>query len=142
MADIFVNYRSGDGQAAGRLNDQLEKEFDTFIDVKMEGGDSISAEISDALRNTQVFIAVLGKEWMQPANLERLLDEKDWIRRELLEVRRRKKNNHTPPFVVPVFVERCRIVELVGLAVDGEFDPEHPQSGHVFRVKIRYGARE
>jgi len=105
MAEIFVNYRSGDGQAAGRLNDQLETIFDTFIDEKMESGDSISAEILEALRDTRVFLAVLGKEWMERKNLKRLFSEKDWVRRELLEVHRKKLNVHVPPYIVPVFVD-------------------------------------
>jgi len=88
MADIFINYRHEDGATALLLNKELDREYnlDAFIDTEMGSGAKISETILEALRDTRVFLALIGKEWMKRKNLKRLTDPNDWIRREYLKV--------------------------------------------------------
>ena len=100
MPDIFVNYRHDDGYVAGRLKDRLEAEFDVFIDTGLRPGASLEGEIMPALDQARVILAVIGKEWLQPANLSRLQDKSDWIRCELLRAFDRKD-----ALVIPVLAD-------------------------------------
>jgi hypothetical protein len=84
MFEVFVNYRHDEGNTAGRLAERLEDEFDVFIDTKLEPGASFEGEILPALDASRVVLAVIGKEWLEPSSLDRLKNEEDWVRRELL----------------------------------------------------------
>jgi hypothetical protein len=110
MAEIFINHRRGDAHAARRLHDRLG-ELGAFIDVDMESGDFISKGILNALQDTRIFLAVIGKEWMSLRNLKRLHQKKDWVRVELLEA-----------------LGRPNLVQIVPLLVDDEVNwpPKEP----------------
>jgi len=84
MADVFINYRTDDGDAASRLEDWLKKEFDVFIDTGLRAGDDIESAIMESLAEARVVLAVIGKQWMSQGSLDRLQSPDDWIRRELI----------------------------------------------------------
>ncbi|MEJ0038950.1 MAG: TIR domain-containing protein [Gammaproteobacteria bacterium] len=87
MTDVFVNYRHADGLAAGRLAAdlvRLKADFDAFIDTDLKPGDHLEDPIMRHLGEARVVLAVIGPEWVSPANLARLRSPDDWIRRELL----------------------------------------------------------
>ena len=84
MTDIFVNYRHEDGLAAQLLKKGLPEELDTFMDTVLGAGDSLDRNIMQALSESSVVLAVIGTAWKTPNNLQRLREEHDWIRRELL----------------------------------------------------------
>jgi hypothetical protein len=84
MPDIFVNYRHDDGYAAGWLKDRLESEFDVFIDTGLRAGDDLEGHILPELDEARIVLAVIGRVWIDAANLQRLRQADDWIRRELV----------------------------------------------------------
>jgi hypothetical protein len=105
MADIFISYRRGetDTWIAGRLADRLTDSFDVFFDGNRESidfGSSFPEEINEALAECLVVFAVIGPDWLEAANLARLKDEDDWVRREL-----RTALNKRQIRVVPLLVE-------------------------------------
>ncbi len=105
MADIFISYRRGetDTWIAGRLADRLGESFDVFFDGNSDSidlGSSFPQEINEALAECKVVFAVIGPDWLEPANLGRLKEEDDWVRREL-----RTALNQRAVRVVPLLVE-------------------------------------
>ncbi len=85
MSDVFVSYRRGDSGSAGRLADGLQEAFDTFHDTdSINPGEPFPKRINDALAECRVFLAVMGEHWVEPATLQRLADERDWVRQEIL----------------------------------------------------------
>jgi hypothetical protein len=46
-------------------------------------GDDFVDRIADRMANVDVVLAVIGPDWASPANLQRLQDPNDWVRREL-----------------------------------------------------------
>jgi hypothetical protein len=89
MPEIFINYRTGDGdQLAATLDEALRHRFGD--DAVFRDGRSIraGAEYPHALlthlRRSQVVLAVMGPQWAAARELRRA---DDWVRRELLEAR-------------------------------------------------------
>lgn len=89
---IFINYRRDDaGNAAGRLYDRLEGHFGSdqlFIDVdKILGGLDFVEELNLRLAETDVMLAVIGRQWLTLKDHqtgERRLDNKaDFVRKEI-----------------------------------------------------------
>jgi hypothetical protein len=86
MTDVFISYRRDDGGWAGRLFDDVGERYDTFFDTdrrSLDYGDAFPAQTMQALDESRVCLAVIGPEWIEPHNLERLADARDWVRREL-----------------------------------------------------------
>ncbi|MEO8751894.1 MAG: TIR domain-containing protein [Casimicrobiaceae bacterium] len=86
MSDLFISYRREDGGWAGRLYGDLEQAFDVFFDTsrnKIDLGDLFPQQIDDALAECRVCIVVIGPEWANEKNLQRLADPEDWVRREI-----------------------------------------------------------
>ena len=84
MTDIFVNYRHDDRLAAQVLKTGLPEAFDTFMDTVLGAGDSLDRNIMQALNESTLVLSVIGEGWKTSHNLQRLGEEHDWIRRELL----------------------------------------------------------
>jgi hypothetical protein len=90
MADVFINYRTEDGDAASRLGDWLNREFDVFIDTSgLKEGEDLEAGIMTGLSGVRVVVSVIGPNWMTPGSLARFQNPADWIRRELATVAKR-----------------------------------------------------
>ena len=86
MTDVFISYRRDDGGWAGRLFDDIGRRYDTFFDTdrrSLDYGDAFPAQTMQALDESRVCLAVIGPEWIDPRNLGRLVDPRDWVRREL-----------------------------------------------------------
>lgn len=80
----------------------------------------------EAIRNCRIVLAVIGAEWDSPANLARLAQPRDWVRRELLEA----SGSSTP--IVPVLVERTTMPVIPGLELRFDqrcvaIDPNDPE---------------
>lgn len=110
MSSIFTSYRRRDtGGHAGRLYDRLLHRFDAedlFYDQSgIESGEYFPTEIQNALNSAQVVLVVIGPDWLSTENFKRLDDEKDFVRREILQALYRKEHEiETAPRVVPVLV--------------------------------------
>src|ERR1041384_136459 len=91
MTNIFISYRRGDGAgSAGRLHDRLEKTFGPghiFMDVEViQPGEDFGEVIDSKLANCEVFIVVIGKNWLKSADgygRRRLDLPDDWVRLEI-----------------------------------------------------------
>jgi hypothetical protein len=90
MPKIFISYRRDDAAGfAGRLADALEARYGmgtVFRDVDdIEPGKDFVEALDTALRNTDVFIVMIGRQWLSvggPA-APRLHDPMDYVRREI-----------------------------------------------------------
>jgi len=84
MAAIFISYRRADAGWAAWLADALEQQYDIFFDTNtIEYGDNFPDRITEALKEFQIFLAVIGPKWIEKKHLKRLADPKDWVRQEI-----------------------------------------------------------
>jgi uracil-DNA glycosylase family 4 len=111
MSRIFINYRRQDSEGhVGRLYDHLTRHFkrdDVFMDVDSipPGADFIQV-LDDAVAACDVFIAVIGPNWldMQDDAGNRRLDQwNDFVRIEITSALKHNK------LVIPVLVGRARM---------------------------------
>lgn len=84
MADIFISYRRADEGFGNWIAIVLKRQFAIFYDKgAIEPGDHFPSEITEALEEFQIFLAVIGPGWLAEKQLKRLFDPKDWVRREI-----------------------------------------------------------
>ena len=91
MPGVFVSYRREDtGGHAGRLWEELSERYGenlVFWDLeRIHGGDVLEAGLSEAVRDCDVLVALIGSRWvdMRDAGGNRRLDNpEDYVRREV-----------------------------------------------------------
>ena len=103
MAGIFISYRRQDSEgSAGRLLHTLRQHFGAdrvFMDVTgIEPGADFRAEIDSWIKRCDVFIAVIGRQWLA-IQKQRINDPRDYVRIETAGALQRK----IP--LIPVLVE-------------------------------------
>jgi uracil-DNA glycosylase family 4 len=111
MSRIFINYRRQDSEGyVGRLYDHLAQHFernDLFMDVdSIKPGQDFVKTLEDAVNACDVFIAVIGPQWLGITNEsgERRLDQwNDFARVEIASALKQNK------LVIPVLVGRARM---------------------------------
>jgi hypothetical protein len=86
MCEVFINYRTGDGdEAAALLERDLSGRFGedkVFRAARsIAPGDPYAEKLLSAARSCSVLLAVMGPGW---ARHPQLGDEEDWVRREIL----------------------------------------------------------
>jgi hypothetical protein len=86
MSKVFISYRRDDASGnAGRLYDHIGErlgENSVFMDVDtIHPGERFDDYIDDALHSCDVCLVVIGKIW----SIERLGDDKYFVRREIIE---------------------------------------------------------
>ena len=87
MHDVFISYRSGDGdKSATTIETNLRERFGEGkifrASSSIKPGEHYPAKLLDAVRRSTAVIAVIGPDW---SSSPRLQDENDWVRRELAE---------------------------------------------------------
>ncbi|MGW5863654.1 toll/interleukin-1 receptor domain-containing protein [Streptomyces sp. NPDC055239] len=87
MPDVFVNYRTGDGdQTATTLHNALTARFGTGrifrANKSIPPGAFFDEELTRGVRRSGVLLAVIGPDWIDHPALRR---QEDWVRKELLE---------------------------------------------------------
>ncbi|MFF3285628.1 toll/interleukin-1 receptor domain-containing protein [Streptomyces sp. NPDC003023] len=88
MTDVFINYRTGDGDKTAALIDQeLSRRFGSGrifrASKSIAPGRAYPDELRTGLRRSAVLLAVIGPDW---TNFRaRLRDPDDWVRTEILE---------------------------------------------------------
>ncbi|NDZ80306.1 TIR domain-containing protein [Streptomyces sp. SID10853] len=112
MPDVFINYRTGDGEeTATTLERDLSNRFGSRrifrASKSIEPGALFDDELLTAVRRSSVLIAVVGGRW---AGAPELRDPKDWVRKEILEALR--CSLHVVPVLVGRRTERLRPDEL------------------------------
>jgi hypothetical protein len=87
VPEIFINYRSGDGDhLAATLDEALRHRFGAdaiFRDGRsIRPGSEYPHELLTQLRRSRAVLVVVGPRWVTATELRR---ENDWVRREILE---------------------------------------------------------
>jgi hypothetical protein len=106
VADIFINYRKGDGEAyAILIAQELSRRFGqdrVFLASRsISLGEDFTRALPTAVRDSEALLAVIGPSWLAVADEQgrkRLDNEADWVRREILEALEHRVR------VVPVLV--------------------------------------
>jgi hypothetical protein len=86
MPEVFINYRTGDGEEAASLVDQyLSGRFGSeriFRAAKsIPPGDGYPGSLLDGVRNSQILLAIIGPGWASHPGLR---DDRDWVRCEII----------------------------------------------------------
>lgn len=135
MKEIFINYRTGDGDKTAALIDQeLVRRFGRDhvfrASRSIAPGQAYPEALLQGLRGSSVLLAVIGPGWITSQG--RLSDPQDWVRKEIeeafacalpvvpvLDGRRmdRLDRNQLPPGLIP-------LADLQSIAFDTA-DPEH-----------------
>ncbi len=138
MSRIFINYRRQDSEGyVGRLYDHLTLHFernDVFMDVDdIKPGADFVKTLEDAVSGCDVFIAVIGPQWIHSANddgTRRLDDWNNFVRIEIASAIRMNK------VVIPVLVGRARMPahkdlpeDIAALARRNAFELSHQRFG-------------
>lgn len=111
MSRIFINYRRQDSEGyVGRLYDHLIQHFDrndVFIDVdNIPPGTDFVTKLEEAVANCDVFIAVIGPQWLNITDEQgqRRLDQwDDFVRLEAAIALKQNK------LIIPVLVGQARM---------------------------------
>ncbi len=117
---VFVSYRRQDAEVfAGRLYDTLVQEFGedrVFMDVDtLKPGDDYIKAIERKLRHIDVFLAVIGNQWVtvkDERGSPRLADERDLLRLEVATALKRSIR------VIPVLVGGATMPPVSDLPAD------------------------
>ena len=86
MAEVFINYRTGDGDEAAeflaaRLSDRFGKEHVFKASHSIQPGESFPTALLHAAQKSNVLLAIMGPDWEAAPQLR---DEVDWVRTEIL----------------------------------------------------------
>jgi hypothetical protein len=120
MAEIFINYRTGDEEnVAALLESALSHRFapEVFFRASrsIELGDDYEKALVTAVRRSVALLAVIGPRWLEVRDAEgrRKIDvETDWTRREILEA----FDNRVK--VIPVLVGSVRPLSAADLPAE------------------------
>ncbi|CAM5297760.1 toll/interleukin-1 receptor domain-containing protein [Streptomyces abikoensis] len=87
MPDVFINYRTGDGEKSAtlietRLSDRFGSERIFRASKSIKPSEPYPQALRKALRRSSVLLAVIGSQW---AAHPRLRNRDDWVRNEILE---------------------------------------------------------
>ncbi|GAA1964376.1 toll/interleukin-1 receptor domain-containing protein [Kitasatospora viridis] len=120
MPEIFVNYRTGDGdEVATTIERELSRRFGSErifrASKSIRPGQPFPQELITAVRRSKVLLAVIGPGWSAAQTADgrpALADPNDWIRRELLEA------FDTAALVIPILVGPQTRLSRAGLPED------------------------
>ncbi|MDF3141984.1 MULTISPECIES: toll/interleukin-1 receptor domain-containing protein [unclassified Streptomyces] len=102
MPEIFINYRTGDGeQVAATLDNALRTRFgDDHVyraSRSIAPGDLFDSDLITNVRNSSVLLALIGDRWLDKPTLG---TDEDWVTKEILEAFRHDIR------VIPVLIGR------------------------------------
>ncbi|MGB8194696.1 MAG: toll/interleukin-1 receptor domain-containing protein, partial [Chitinophagaceae bacterium] len=103
---IFISYRRADGISEAKLLRSLfEKELGAnkiFLDTSTtSAGEKWQQAIINAIRNAKVVIVFIGPCWKGENNINRLLEDDDWVRIELETALQNSSTKIFPLFYLP-----------------------------------------
>jgi hypothetical protein len=86
VAEVFINYRTGDGDEAAEflashLSDRFGKEHVFKASHSIQPGELFPKALIDAAKKSYVLLAVMGPDWGAAPQLR---EEADWVRTEIL----------------------------------------------------------
>ena len=114
MKRIFISYRRDDAKADARgLRDRLAQQFgakNIFMDVdNLLVGQRFDQELEKALKQCDVFLAIIGPRWMELLSERRASGERDYVREEITAALKRGA------IVIPVLVDGAPIPQANAL---------------------------
>jgi TIR domain len=114
---LFVNYRRDDTRhMAARIRDRLAATFgdaNVFMDVDdLLAGQRFDKELEKALNETDVFLAVIGPNWLELLAARHARGERDYVREEIAGALQRGI------VIIPVLIERTPLPRIDALAED------------------------
>jgi len=114
---IFINYRRDDSKADARgLHDRLSRTFGkarVFMDVdNLLAGQRFDQELEKALDSCDIFLAVIGPQWLEILNARKAQEERDYVREEIAAALKRKI------IVIPVLVDGTALPTKAALPED------------------------
>lgn len=120
MSGVFISYRRDDSAAAaGRLYDRLAARFgkeQVFRDLDaIAPGADFAKVIEERIAQSNVLIAVIGKDWLNAKTAEgqrRLDDPKDYVKAEIREALNQKK------LVIPALIAGANVPKAEQLPED------------------------
>ena len=120
MAAVFISYRREDSKGfTGALVRELKERFgadNVFIDYEdIEGGIVFPIRLDEAVKSCTVFIAIIGKKWIDAQNEQgkrRLDDPHDFVRQEIAKGLERNKR------IIPVLIDGAKMPEAEQLPED------------------------
>ncbi|MFF7690093.1 toll/interleukin-1 receptor domain-containing protein [Streptomyces syringium] len=88
MTEVFINYRTGDGQkTAALIHQALTRRFGQghafYASESIPPGKTYPDNLLASLRRSSLLLAVVGPDWTNFRS--RLQDPEDWVRREIVE---------------------------------------------------------
>lgn len=125
---IFISYRRDDGSHSERLWDHAVRWFgeaNVFFDrdrASIKPANEFPHALEAGVQKAEIFLVVIGPNWLNEENLLRLKDEDDYVRRELEQALGRRKTGENLE-VLPLLVGGASMPsrdalppELAGLA--------------------------
>ena len=103
---VFISYRRADtGWAANVLADALRRRLGQSLEVFLDNrsinlGEAFARALEDAVRRSAALLVLIGPRWDEPPLVGRLLDPKDWVRKEILLAQ------GVGATIIPVLVDR------------------------------------
>lgn len=87
MPEVFVNYRTGNGEKTATviwqaLTQRFGKDRIFRASASIRSGDAFDEALEEAVRRSSVLLAVIGPGWADSPGLR---EEHDWVRWEILE---------------------------------------------------------
>jgi hypothetical protein len=142
MSSIFINYRTGDGEAGAALVErELSRRFGTRkvfrASKSIKPGEDFERALLRAVRRSDALVAIIGPRWLtaEDGNGHRALDnDDDWTRREIAEAfacdvpvipllvgkTNRLTDAHLPAELEPL--TRCQYLRLSFTNVEADID--------------------
>ncbi|MFI7536050.1 TIR domain-containing protein [Streptosporangium sp. NPDC049376] len=87
MHEVFVNYRTGDGDKSAviieqELNNRFGEGTVFRAGTSIKSGERYPAKLINGVKRSSVLLAVIGPNWIHHPALH---DEDDWVRREIVQ---------------------------------------------------------
>lgn len=107
--DVFISYRrdGGDMTAMHIYQSLRDRGYNVFYDLEVLRAGKFNEALLEAIDSCQDFVLILS-----PHALDRCQEEGDWVRREIAEALRKKKN------IVPVMLNGFRFPETLPEDID------------------------
>jgi exo-beta-1,3-glucanase (GH17 family) len=127
-AKVFISYRHQDRWVARIIYDSLADAFrveNIFFDVhKLQIGHDYRAGINQALDQSEILIAIIGKDWLEALRSRQGNDKRDWVRYEI------QRALELGLVIVPTLVDGGRMPE------EAELPPELAQLAYAQAITI------
>lgn len=117
MNEIFISYRHEDSfSETGRLYAELTRHFgneSVFLDQSnIQSGEEFPEKLREAIDDAEVFLVVIGSNWMDAFSRREASPPVDYVREEITRaLNRRKQEGEAKLKVIPILLHQTRLPE-------------------------------